>query len=178
MYYFSVEKTLYYPKFVEWCVNNYSPNKRVIMNKNATRILCQVNANVIYEVLNVPNILLENTEPYWRTLVQVYRECKSKIKNVFLTWILKVGDVVESLSFPVDVCLFWEKVQLVLSILSQILGYDDDKSVTKVMIGFLLKTNLPEPETNQVWCFGFDEFLATTIHFQLAYFPKLIHFRY
>ena len=47
MYYFSIEQTLYYPEFVEWCVNNYSPTGRVIMNKNATRILCQVNAKVI-----------------------------------------------------------------------------------------------------------------------------------
>ena len=65
-----------------------------------------------------------------------------------------------------------------LSILSQLLGYDDDKSLTEVMIGFLLKTNLLEPETNQVCCFGFDEFLATAVHFQLAYFLKLRHFRY
>ena len=99
-----------------------------------------------------------------------------RLKNAFLREIIKVGHVVESLSFPMDVHIFREEVQLVLSILSQILGYDDEKSVTEVMIGFLLKTNLPEPETNQVCCFGFDEFLATTIHFQLAYFPKLRHF--
>ena len=80
--------------------------------------------------------------------------------------------MVESISFPMDVCLFQEEVQLVLSILSQILVYDNDKLMTEVMIGFLLKTNLPKPETNQVCCFDFDEFLATTIHFQLAYFPK------
>ena len=86
--------------------------------------------------------------------------------------------MVERLAFPVDVRLFREEVQLVLSILSQILGYDDDKSMTEVMIGFMLKTNLPEPKTNQVYCFGFDEFLATAIHFKLAYFLKLIHFRY
>ena len=84
------------------------------------------------------------------TLVQVYRECKSEIKKSFLTEILKDGHVVESLAFPVDVHLFREEVQLVLSILNQILGYYDDTSVTEVMTGFLLKTNLPEPETNQV----------------------------
>ena len=95
-----------------------------------------------------------------------------------MTGILKAGNVVESLAFPMDVRLFREEAQLVLSILSQILGYDDDKSVTKVMIGFLLKTNLLELETNQVCCFGFDEFIATAIHFQLVDFSKLRHFRY
>ena len=86
--------------------------------------------------------------------------------------------MVESLAFLEDVHLFQEEVQLVLSILSQILGYDDDKSMNEVMIGLLLKTNLSEPETNQVYCFGFNEFLATAINFKLAYFPKLRHFRY
>ena len=86
--------------------------------------------------------------------------------------------MVESISFPMDVCLFQEEVQLVLSILNQILGYDDEKSVSEVMIGFLLKSNLLEPETSQVYCFGFDEFLDTAIHFQLADFRKLRHFKY
>ena len=136
------------------------------MNKKDTRILCEVNANVICEVLNVSNIFLKNTEALSEeTLVQVYRECKSEIKNSFLIEILKVSHVVESLSFPVDVHLFLEEVQLVFSILSQILGYNDDNSVNEVMIGFQLKKNLPEPETNQVFCFGFDELLTTVIHF-------------
>ena len=84
MYYFSVKQTLYYPKFVEVCVNNYSPTERVIMNKNATRILFQVNANVIHEFLNVPSIFLENNESLSKeTLVHVYRECNYEIKNSF-----------------------------------------------------------------------------------------------
>ena len=95
----------------------------------------------------MPNIFPEYTEALSEeTLVQVYRECKSEIKNVFLTEILKDGHVVESLSFTVDVRLFQEEVQLVLSILSQILVYDDDKSVTGVMIGFVLNTNLSKLE--------------------------------
>ena len=105
----------------------------------------------------------------------MYRECKYEIKNPFLTKNLKFGHVVESFSFPVDIHIFREEVQLVLSILSQILVYDDEKSMTEVMIGFLLKKNLPELETNQVCCFGFDEFLSTTIHFQLVDFPKMRH---
>ena len=33
MYYFCVEQTLYYPEYVEWCVNNYTPIEREIMEK-------------------------------------------------------------------------------------------------------------------------------------------------
>ena len=107
-----------------------------------------------------------------------YRECMFEIKNAFLKKILKFDHVVDSISFPVDVHFFQEEVQLVFSILSQILGYDDDKSMTKVIIGFMLRKHLPEPEINQVCVFGVDKFLNTTIHFQLAYFSKLRDFRY
>ena len=62
MYYFSVEKTMYYPEFVEWCVNNYSPIERVIMSKNTTKILCQVNEKFIRDVQNVPKIFPVNIE--------------------------------------------------------------------------------------------------------------------
>ena len=150
MYYFSVKQTLHYPEFVEWCVNNYSPTERLIMNKNTTRILCQVNENVIHKVLNVPKIFPENTKALREeTLVQVYRECMYEIKNSFLTGILKVGNVVESLAFSMDVHLFQEEAQLVLLILSQILGYDDDKSVTEVMPLVLIR--ILGAKTRKAW---------------------------
>ena len=86
--------------------------------------------------------------------------------------------MVDIISFPLDVFLFQEGVQSVLSMFTQIPGYNNDKLVPEVMLGFMLKTNFPEPESNWVFCFGLDEFLATTIHFQLADFSKLRNFRY
>ena len=64
LYYFSIEQTLHLPEFVEWCVSNYSPTERVIMKKNTTRILCQVNAKVVREVLNVPKNFPGNPEVF------------------------------------------------------------------------------------------------------------------
>ena len=32
LYYFSIEQTLPFPEFVEWCENNYSSSERVIMS--------------------------------------------------------------------------------------------------------------------------------------------------
>ena len=83
---FLYRANLYYPEFVEWCVSNFSPTERVIMNKNATIILCQVNAKFIRLVLNVPEIFIVNTEALSEeSMVQVYREFKSEIKNSFLS---------------------------------------------------------------------------------------------
>ena len=135
------------------------------MNKNTTRILCQVNENVICELLNVPENFPGNPEVFSEeTLVQLYRECNSEVKNVFLSEILKTGHSVENLVLPLNVNIFWEEVQPVLSMLSKILGYDDDKFVAEVMLGFLSRTNLSHPESNKACCLILDEFLATTIH--------------
>ena len=38
-------------------------------------------------------------------------------------------------SFPYDISLFSETLQVVFSLLSQILGLEDDKLVTEIMVG-------------------------------------------
>ena len=40
-------------------------------------------------------------------------------------------------SFPYDISLFSETLQVVFSLLSQILGLEDDKTVTKIMVGII-----------------------------------------
>ena len=32
LYYFAIEQTLHFPKFVEWCAVNYSPSQRIIVS--------------------------------------------------------------------------------------------------------------------------------------------------
>ena len=54
-YFFSVDQTPNCPEFVEWCVNNYSEAKGVIMNKPKSRILCPIHGSVIHKALSVPH---------------------------------------------------------------------------------------------------------------------------
>ena len=77
-----------------------------------------------------------------------------------------------------NVSIFREEVQLVMHMLSEILGDDDDKSVTEVRLVFLLRISFHEPESNQICCLGLDELLASVIHSQSMDFPKLRCFRY
>ena len=123
LYHFSIEKTLHFPKFVEWCVNNYSLIERVIMKySNTTIILYQINARVFCEVLNVPenfskkpNIICEEA------MVRLYKGRKPEDRNVILSKILKTNQSMENLYLPSNV-IFFREVQLVFYILSQILG--------------------------------------------------------
>ena len=61
---------------------------------------------------------------------------------------------------------------------SQVLGLDNDRHASKVILGFLLSIGSIDPESNLVRCFNFDEFLAETIHTQLVEFPKVRFFKY
>jgi hypothetical protein len=66
------------------------------------------------------------------------------------------------------------EVQWACSLLSQILGLDNDKFVVEVMLGFLLFFFL----SGQSVRVSFDEFIAENIHQQLVNFSSLRHFRY
>ena len=43
-FYFFVEETPSCPKFIKWCVNNYSPSEGVIMDASRSNLLCPVNS--------------------------------------------------------------------------------------------------------------------------------------
>ena len=62
LYYFSIEQTLHFPKFVEWCMNSYSSFERVILSHTVSKILCKVDAKSVHEILSLPNNFLDSCE--------------------------------------------------------------------------------------------------------------------
>ena len=54
-YFFSVNQTPTFPKFVEWCVSNYSETEGVIMDSLKSKILCPIDAPTIRKSLVVPH---------------------------------------------------------------------------------------------------------------------------
>ena len=68
------------------------------------------------------------------------------------------------------------KVSWVFSLLSQILGLDNDRYVVEIMLDFLLTFFKSEP--GLLVHINFDQLLDDTIHKQLVNFRSLKHFRY
>jgi hypothetical protein len=68
------------------------------------------------------------------------------------------------------------EVQWVCSLLSQVLGLDDEKHVVKVMLGFLL--TFFKSESGLSVRVSFDQFIDDNIHKQLVNFLSLRYFRY
>ena len=65
-----------------------------------------------------------------------------------------------------------------MSLVSQILGLDDDIHISEVVLGFLLSISSIDLESHLIHCFNLDEYLAKVIHVQLVEFPKVRFFRY
>ena len=71
-------------------------------------------------------------------------------------------------------------MQLVVSLVCQILGLDDGIHVNEVVLGFLLKMSSvsPEFESHSFHYLSLDEYLAEFINIQLVEFPKVRFFKY
>ena len=65
-----------------------------------------------------------------------------------------------------------------MSLVSQILGLDDDIHISKVVLGFLLSISSIDLESHLIRCLNLDEYLAEVIHVQLVEFHKVRFFRY
>ena len=113
-----------------------------------------------------------------QVLIELYKNCRTEVRCQFLSCILKDGQLLEGLFLPYNVNIFKEEVQLVMSLISQILGLDDDTHINEVISSFLLTIGSIDPESNSAHCFNLDEYLAKVIHTQLVEFPKVRFFRY
>ena len=111
-------------------------------------------------------------------LAELYKSCISEVRCKFLSSILKEVQSLDGLFLPYHVHIFKNEVQLVVSLVCQILGLDDDCHVNEVILGFLLKINLLGSESQSVPVLSLDEYLVEAIHLQLSEFPKVRFFKF
>ena len=95
---------------------------------------------------------------------------------MFLQTIVQPKYFSESLSLPMNVNIMVIELQWVCSLLSQVLGLDNDKHVVEVMLSFLL--TFFKSESGLSVRISFDQFIVDNIHKQLVNFFSLRHFRY
>ena len=108
----------------------------------------------------------------------MYKNFGTKVRCKFLSNILNEGQSLDGLFPPYHVCIFRDEVQLVVSLVCQVLGLDDDCHVNEVILGFLLEISSLSTESQSVHVFGLDEYLEEVIHLQLSEFPKVRLFKF
>ena len=69
-------------------------------------------------------------------------------------------------TFPYDISLFIETIQFIFSLLCQILGLENDKFVTEVMVGIVCLVSQSVKE----FALNFDQYLVNMISYQLEHF--------
>jgi len=79
----------------------------------------------------------------------------------FMSKMFKPGVRPSNHAFPYDSSLFFEPLQAVFSILSQILGLEDDRKVTEIMVGIVCLVIQSTKEIN----LSFDQYLAEKISY-------------
>ena len=97
-YYFSIEQTLPFPKFVEWCANSYYSSERVIMSHTTSKILCKVDAKTVRRIFSLPDNFPDSCESLnEQVLIEMYKNCRAEVRCQFLSNILKDGQSSEGL---------------------------------------------------------------------------------
>jgi hypothetical protein len=138
------------------------------LNKLGSEVLCEIDSPSLRHTLSI----LDSEEK----MITIYREFPPEVKTMFLQTIVKPEHHSENLSLPANVSVMVIEVQWTCSLLSQILGLDNDKFVVEVMLGFLLTFFMSE--SSQSVCVNFDKFIADNMHQQLIKFNSLRHFKY
>jgi len=128
-----------FPEFIGWCIEQYSQEESVVLDRLGSEVLCRIDCSSIRYALDIPESPSTASEPFEEEkLVAVYRECSPEVENLFLQTIVKPEQYFESLSLSMNVNAMVIEIQWLCSKLSQILGLDNDKYVVEVMLGYLL----------------------------------------
>ena len=159
---YNIETSFSFPKFINWSTNNYVVENRVLMNSNASRVLCNINPQSIRRALHLPESNLEESLPFnEENLIRSFRQTKNDVKLGFMSRLLKLDQVSENLSFWYDLQVFQDSIEPFFALLSQVLGLDSDKQVQEVMVSLAYKLSQFEFVSQEI---NFDEFLAESIH--------------
>ena len=170
---------MHFLEFSKWCAVNYYSSQRVIVIHSTSKILCKIDSQVIRENLNFPANYPDSREPVNESIfVEVYKNCETEVRCKFLSSILNEGQSLDGLFLPYHVHIFRDEVQLVVSLVCQVLGLDDDCHVNEVILGFLLKMSSMSSEAQSVHVFSLDEYLVEVIHLQLSEFLKFRFFKF
>ena len=56
---YSIEPSYVFLELIHWWANNYAVESRVLMNLNASRVLCNINSKFVKQALRLPELNLQ-----------------------------------------------------------------------------------------------------------------------
>jgi len=178
LYPFNVKQTYPFPELVYWCSKMYCHTTYILQNHRRENLICAFTPQSIRAILGLPEELFMNFFPFSEiTMIDLFKSYDPRNKGQFLKVVLKPDIDVQSLKYPCLTSSFINEIQIVFSLLSQVLGLDHDREVSEAMPGFLMVYYEVDSSKGQVTV-AFDEFLSDSINGQFANFQFLQKFRY
>jgi hypothetical protein len=159
---------------VVWCASNYIPSKRAIISKDGS-VLIELIPQSIVEMLRWPlnpdsEILNEIV------LAKCFRELKPEDRvSLLQSYLCKNLDVPTD-NVVIESSLFPEIPRKIISMISIILGKDNDLVVDEFVLGIMV--SICPITTKPMTKFNYAQFLVDQIHHQLSDFESLRNFRY
>ena len=163
---FTFESTFPYPEFVHWIVQNYVPSTRKIMSANVSRVILTLNSETLRKTLCLLPMSPNAIQFFEEESLAIIKALDSDQLSMFMSKMFKLDITPSKFSFPYDISLFSQTLQVVFSLLSQILGLQDEKLVTEIMVGNVCLVNQSTKEFN----LSFDQYLVDKISYQLDHF--------
>ena len=132
-----MEPTFPHPEFVHWAVHNYVPSTKQIISFNGSRIIVSINSETLIKVLCLLPESYDVVQFIEEKSLAIIKALSLDQLYTFMSNMFKPKISPSNHSFPYDISLFTETLQAIFSLLSQILGLEDDKIVTEIMVGIV-----------------------------------------
>ena len=165
---FTIEPTFPFPELIHWVVDNYVPSMKQILSADRTKVIATINSETLRKAfcLPIPNPNQNSIQFSEENNLVVIKSLNSDQLYTFMSKMFRPDISPSNYTFPYDVSLFIETIQVIFSLLSQILGLDSDRFVTEVMVGivFLVSQSIKE------FALSFDQYLVDKISYQLEHF--------
>ena len=163
---FTIEPTFPFPEFVHWVVENYVSSTMQILSLDGTRVIITINAETLRKAFCLPIPNFNSDQFQEENSLAIIKSLNSDQLYSFMSKMFQPDIIPSNYTFPYDISLVIETIQVVFSLVSQTLGFENDKSVTAVIVGtiFLVSQYVKE------FALSFDQYLVDKISYQLQHF--------
>ena len=127
---FSLEPTFPHPQHVHWVVSNYVSSTKQVISYDGSRIIVSINSQTVRKALCLPLPTSEVVQFTEESILAIIKALNPDQLYTFMSKMFKPDISPANHAFPYDSSLFFEPLQVVFSILNQILGLEDDSKVT------------------------------------------------
>ena len=162
---YSLEPTFPYPELIHWAISNFVPSTKKIISYDGSKIIVSVNSQAVQKALCLPLPTPEVVQFTEESSLAIIKALSPNKLYTFMSKMFKLDVNPSNHAFPYDRSLFSEPLQATFSILSQILGLEDDSKVTEIMVGVIFLVSQSSKEIN----LSFDQYLAERIAYQLGH---------